>query len=115
METQSTNPGTQKAILMQWLLGVALLLCSIDGFSQRANQPNQQLTSLENVVEDIKAKNESIKDAEQVNVMVNDLLILDLKDFKIDPKSIAMVEVLDLNPKAGSSKRIKSIIINTRK
>lgn len=82
------------------------------GFSQSETKSN--VTTLEKVVAGIKEKNESIKDAEHVNVMVNDLLIRDLKDFKIDPKDIAMVEVLDLSPKAGTSERIKSIIINTR-
>ncbi len=96
------------------ILGLSLLV-SLNGFSQNTTTNNGRVTTLQNVVEDIKSKNEVLKNADHVNVMVNDVLVEDLKDFTIDPKSIALVEVLDLNPKSGGNERIKSIIINTKK
>lgn len=111
MEKLSSQPASSNKVILT-LVYLIFLLIPLLGFSQTKAESN--VTTLEKVVENIKAKNESIKDAEHVNVMVNDLLIQDLKDFKIDPQNIAMVEVLVLNPKAGSNERIKSIIINTR-
>ena len=94
------------------------ILISLTGFSQTsANETTNSkahLTTLQNVVERIKEKNNSIKNAECVNVMVNDLLIKDLHEFIIDPKSIAAVEVLVLEPKAGAERINPSIIINTK-
>lgn len=111
MEKLSPQPTYSNKVILT-LVYLIFLLIPLLGFSQAKDKGN--VTTLEQVVENIKAKNESIKDAEHVNVMVNDMLIQDIKEFKIDPKSIAAVEVLVLNPKSGSNERIKSIIINTR-
>ncbi|MCF6132893.1 hypothetical protein [Flavobacterium wongokense] len=97
---------------LQNILSLLFILVSLNGFSQTVDKSN--LTTLQNVVENIKQKNESIKNVESVNVMVNDVLIKDLQDFTIDPKSIAMVEVLVLKPKADGAQIKPSIIINTK-
>lgn len=104
-------------------LSLLLILISLNCFSQTvANKSEpvisnkEHLTTLQNVVDGIKEKNKSIKNVEHVNVMVNDMLIENLQDFNIDPKSISMVEVLVLEPKAGTGERINpSIIIDTKK
>lgn len=112
MKTQSQITGYCKI-----MLSVISFLFSLNGFSQSAtNNDSQRLTSLQNVVQGIKEKNESIKNVEHINVMVNDMLVENLRDFTIDPKSIALVEVVVLEPKSGSGERINpSIIINTKK
>lgn len=111
MKTQSTIIGYNKNIL-----SLVLFLISFNTFSQTAaNDDNQKMKSLQTVVEGIKEKNESIKNVENVNVMVNDMLIENPQDFKIDPKNIAMVEVVVLTPKAGAERMKPSIIINTKK
>ncbi len=99
-----------------------LIFTSFSAFSQpirntqqsTISNNNEQLTSLETVVEDIKENNDSIKNAAHINVMVNDKLVENLRDFILDPKSIAMVEVLVLEPKAGKERISPSIIINTK-
>ncbi|MES2410461.1 MAG: hypothetical protein V4535_03355 [Bacteroidota bacterium] len=100
------------------LLSLLFILISLNGFSQTSTNETKnrkaQLTTLQNVVEEIKEKNSSIKNVECVNVMVNELLIEDLHEFIIDPKSIAAVEVLVLEPKAGAERINPSIIINTK-
>lgn len=100
------------------LLSLLFILISLTGFSQvSANETansKAHLTTLQNVVESIKERNNAIKNVECVNVMVNDLLIEDLHDFLIDPKSIAAVEVLVLEPKAGAERISPSIIIDTK-
>ncbi|MEI7509235.1 MAG: hypothetical protein WCJ62_07190 [Flavobacterium sp.] len=66
-------------------------------------------------VETVKAKNQSIKNAKSINVMVNDLLIEDLNDFKIDPRTISRLEVLVLEPNGVKPEETKpSIIITTK-
>lgn len=108
MKTQFLPTGNYKT-----LLSLVLFLFTMNGFSQQTSG-DERLTSLQTVVENIKAKNESIKNEEHVNVMVNDMLIEDLLDFKIDPAKIAMVEVVVLAPKAGNERVKPSIIINTK-
>jgi hypothetical protein len=119
--TPATNyKNTRK--LFEKIVLLVLILLSLNGFSQVSNKPeslNQGktgLTTLQDYVAGIRERNASIKNAEHINVMVNDLLIENLQEFTIDPKSIAAVEVLVLEPKAGSTQRTNpSIIINTRK
>lgn len=114
MKPQSTSAKNLKVVLTQRLLWLALALFSVEGFSQNSsNQDNPKLTSLETFVENIKAKNESIKNADHLNVMVNDKLVYNLSDFTIDPKSVALVEVLVLKPREGQQLN-PSIIINTK-
>lgn len=103
------------------LLWLVLVLFSLNGFSQTFKKsdpiPNTKdtTTTLQKVVDQIKQKNESIKNAEHLNIMVNDKLVENLQGFILDPKNIALVEVLVLEPKAGSGQQIyPSIIINTR-
>ncbi len=104
--------NNQLLLLLIWL---ALVLCPLLGFSQSANlQAGNEVITLDHVVANIKQKNKSIKNVEKVNVMVNDVLIKDLKDFTLDPKSISMVEVLVLKPQDGDGRQINSIIINTK-
>lgn len=115
MKTLSTIIGYQKN-----LLSLALLLFTLHGFAQEdaAAQPisNSRLTTLQKVVDGIKEKNPSIRNEENLNVMVNDRLVDNLQSFTIDPKSIALVEVVVLDPKPGSEQHINpSIIINTRR
>lgn len=110
-ENHNVNP------LLVILLWTALVLCPLLGFSQTVKSvppSNNKLTTLEQVVENIKQNNQSIKNADNVNVMVNDMLIKDLKDFTLDPKNISMVEVLVLKPQTNGGKQINSIIINTK-
>lgn len=100
------------------LFTLALILFSLNGFSQLIHKPTANkthLTTLQKVVDGIKQNNASIKNADSVNVMVNDKLVYNLQNVVIDPKSIALVEVLVLEPKYGSAKQINpSIIINTK-
>lgn len=104
------------------LLVLALLLFSLNSFAQEniTVQPetDSRFTTLQKVVDGIKQKNPSIRNEEHVNVMVNDRLVENenLQNFTIDPKSIALVEVVVLDPKPGSEQRINpSIIINTKR
>ncbi len=109
METQS------KLNVYKKLFFVLFALTSGIGFSQqRAIQPKSEVTTLENVVEDIKAKNAAIKNEDEVNVMVNELIIDDLREFRIDPKSIKLVEVVVMQPKEGNERVKPAIIINTK-
>lgn len=98
------------------LISLLVVLISQNGFSQTAKQSAKKtnLTTLQAVVEGIKKNNKSIKNVENLNVMVDDMLVTDLHDFIIDPKHIAMVEVLVLEPKAGGEQINPSIIINTK-
>lgn len=102
------------------LLSLALLLVSLNGFAQDNTavklENNSRLTTLQKVVDGIKEKNASIRNEQNVNVMVNDKLVENLQSFTIDPKSIALVEVVVLDPKPGSEQRVNpSIIINTKR
>lgn len=107
METQTIIPKCKN------LLTAMLLLASLHGFSQTATDKTQ-VTTLQNYVDGIKEKNPSIKNVDSVNVMVNDKLVTDLQTVIIDPKRIALLEVLVLEPKPGSTKINPSIIINTK-
>lgn len=102
------------------LFSVALLLLTLNSFAQDATsvkpENNSRLTTLQQFVDSIKEKNESIKNEQNLNVMVNDKLVENLHNFTIDPKNIALVEVVVLEPKAGAEQRINpSIIINTKR
>lgn len=115
MKTLSNIIGYQKN-----LFSLALLLFSLNGFAQEdaSAKPeiNPRLTTLQKVVDGIKEKNASIRNKEHVNVMVNDRLVENLQNFTIDPKSIALVEVVVLDPKPGSEQGTNpSIIINTKR
>lgn len=105
--------------MMRRMLPLLLFLLSTAAFSQD-NADNtaivgQGLISLEEFVSGLKSRNESIKDAESVNVMVNDLLIENLKDYKIDPKNISKMEILVLEPNDAQRRRKPSIIITTKR
>ncbi len=80
------------------------------------NDKNKTATiSLAEFVETVKAKNESIKNVKNINVMVNDLLIEDLNGFMIDPKNVSKLEVLVLEPNGTKQEERKpSIIITTK-
>lgn len=100
-----------------WLF---LVLFSLNGFSQTVQKPQAdaknktEITTLQKVVDDIKAQNESIKNVEHPTIMVNDMLVDNLQSFIINPKDIAMVEVLVLEPKPNGERINPSIIINTK-
>lgn len=119
MKTQSNTTGhyqltTPLFNTMAWLF---LVLFSLNGFSQAkaVANPKTELTTLQKVVDDIKAKNQSLKNVEHPTIMVNDKLVENLKTFIINPKNIAMVEVLVLEPKANGERINPSIIINTKR
>lgn len=115
MKTQPASARPYR--LRSHLLGLFLVLFSLNGFSQapQKTETKAAITTLQKVVDGIKEKNVSIKNAEHLNIMVNDKLVENLQGFILDPKNIAMVEVLVLEPKAGSSQRVDpSIIINTK-
>lgn len=117
MKTQPTHFAPSGKTLNS-LAALLFALFSLNCFSQSDDtaQSNKNLTTLQKVVDGIKEKNQSIKNEETVNVMVNDKLVEDLQNFTIDPKRIAMVEVLVLEPKNGSRERVvPSIIINTKR
>ena len=80
------------------------------------NDKNKTATiSLTEFIETVKAKNQSIKNSKNINVMVNDLLIEDLDGFKIEPKNVSKLEVLVLEPNgAKQEERKPSIIITTK-
>lgn len=119
MKTQSTLISYSKITkkIVQNVLSLLLILISLNGFSQTDTPSSNKvpLMTLQNVVEGIKEKNESIKNVDHINVMVNDILVENLNSFTIDPKTIAMVEVLVLEPKASGERINPSIIINTKK
>lgn len=111
---------TLSHLIYKNLLSLALLLFSMNGFAQEDTTAkpitNSHLTTLQKVVDGIKEKNPSIRNEENLNVMVNDRLVDNLQSFTIDPKSIALVEVVVLDPKPGSEQQINpSIIINTKR
>ncbi len=102
------------------LLWLFLILFSLNGFSQEAKKPQAattsktELTTLQKVVDEIREQNASIKNVEHLTIMVDEMLVKNLQTFKINPKNIAMVEVLVLQPKANGERVNPSIIINTR-
>ena len=102
---------------MKKIIPLLFILFSLSATSQTMdNDKNKTSTiSLADFVETVKAKNESIKNAKNINVMVNDLLIEDLNGFMIDPKNVSKLEVLVLEPNgAKQEERKPSIIITTK-
>lgn len=110
MKTQTILP-TYKILLTALLFFTGFL-----GFSQNLpeNSNNRNLTTLQKYVDGIRQKNTAIKNADSINVMVNDKLVYNLKAFTIDPKRIALVEILVLDPKPGKDRINPSIIINIK-
>lgn len=95
---------------------LSFILIAINGYSQqKSSASSSELLTLKEFVERTKTKNENIKNATDVNVMVNDVLIENLNEFTIDPKNIARMEILILPKKAEDAEELKpSIIITTR-
>lgn len=91
-------------------LFLILILISTVTFAQE----NQKSMSLQQFIEDLKTKNESIKVYDSINVMVNDVLIENHYDYKIDPKNIARMEILVIDPKKNTNAVKPSIIISTK-
>lgn len=65
-------------------------------------QETPKLISLKQYVEQIKLQNESIKNVENVNVMINDVLIENHEEYKIDPKNVSRMEILVIEPEKKS-------------
>lgn len=102
---------------MKKIFILLIALISLNSFSQKkSNETIQKPITLQEFVENIKAQNESIKNVVNLNVMVDDILIENLLDFKIDPKNVANIEILVMEPKDAYQHRSKpSIIIKTKK
>jgi hypothetical protein len=77
-------------------------------------QETPKLISLKQYVEQIKLQNESIKNVENVNVMINDVLIENHEEYKIDPKNVSRMEILVIEPEKNPNGLNPSIIISTR-
>lgn len=102
---------------MKKIIAVLFILFSFSVSAQinDAVKNKNATLSLAEFIETVKAKNQSIKNAKSINVMVNDLLIEDLNDFKINPKTISRLEVLVLEPNGVKPEETKpSIIITTK-
>lgn len=102
-----------KTYLIKMLKKTIIRLLFILSVSSNA-QENQNSITLFQFIEELKTKNESIKNAESVNVMVNDVLIENQKDYKIDPKNVSRMEILVIDPKKNINNIQPSIIISTR-
>ena len=101
---------------MKKIISILFILVTLSAYSQSIYLGKNKNTtmSLAEFVETVKAKNQSIKNAKSINVMVNDLLIEDLNEFKIDTKTISRLEVLVLEPNGVKPEETKpSIIIST--
>jgi len=99
---------------MKKIVILFLILISSNVFSQKnSNKTVSEPITLEKFVEKIKDQNESLKNVESINVMVNDLLIDNLEAYMIDPKNISKLEILVLDPKQINQTK-PSIIITTR-
>ena len=102
---------------MKKIISILFILVTLSAYSQSIDSGKNKNTtmSLAEFVETVKAKNQSIKNAKSINVMVNDLLIEDLNEFKIDTKTISRLEVLVLEPNGVKPEETKpSIIITTK-
>lgn len=102
---------------MKKIISILFILVTLSAYSQSIDLGKNKNTtmSLAEFVETVKAKNQSIKNAKSINVMVNDLLIEDLSEFKIDTKTISRLEVLVLEPNGVKPEETKpSIIITTK-
>ena len=78
------------------------------------SQETPKLISLQQYVEQIKSQNESIKNVENINVMINDVLIENHEKYKIDPKNVSRMEILVIEPEKNPNGLNPSIIISTR-
>jgi hypothetical protein len=87
-----------------------LFILSISSYAQE----NPNSITLLQFIEELKTQNESIKNAESVNVMVNDVLIENQTEYKIDKKNISRMEILVIDPKKNINNLPPSIIISTR-
>ena len=85
-----------------------LLLCNT------INAQESKKITLKEFIEQVKEKNESIKKADSVNVMINDLLIENHDEYKIDPKNVSRMEILVIEPEKNTSGVKPSIIISTK-
>ena len=105
--------------MIKKIITLAIILIFVNVSSQTAvDEPDKRKAAtitLQEFVEKVKAQNESIKNVENVNVMVNDLLIDNLDDYMIDPKNVSKMEVLVLDPKINREGTRPSIIITTKK
>lgn len=104
---------------MKKIFTILLILISLNVLSQNnADDSNKNATesiTLREFVEKIKSQTESIKNAESINVMVDDLLMEKLDEYMINPKNVLNVEILVLEPHDGNYQRSKpSIIIKTK-
>jgi hypothetical protein len=102
--------------MMKKILILFLISISVNVYSQEnLNKTTSESITLQEFVKKTKAQNESIKNAESVNVMVNDLLIENLNEYRINPKNISRLEILVLDPKGVNREGTKpSIIITTK-
>lgn len=85
-----------------------ILLCNT------INAQESQKITLKEFIEQVKEKNESIKKADSVNVMINDLLIENHDEYKIDPKNVSRMEILVIELEKNTSGVKPSIIISTK-
>jgi ABC-type transporter MlaC component len=104
---------------MKKIVLLLFILVSIGASSQNlvsdTNKNKMASISLTEFVARIKAQNESLKNAKNIQVMVNDLLIENADTFLIDPKNVAKMEVLVLEPNGINREATQpSIIIYTK-
>lgn len=101
--------------MIKTLFASVLFLVCITAFSQtETTAGNSGLIPLEKFVAKIKSENPSLKNAENINVMINDLLIENQQDYLIDPKNVARMEILATDAK-GNPKKNASLIIAMRR
>ncbi len=100
---------------MKKIFTLLLNLIALNVSSQNKSSDTTASITLQEFVEKIKTQNESIKNVEKVNVMVNDLLIENLSEYMIDPKSVSKMEVLVLDSKGTNRGTKPSIIITTKR
>lgn len=120
---QAVVSNLKSKAIKRSFLTLFLIVFSIATYSQNSprtnenkNTPNTSgVITLQNLVDRIKSENESLQNLKAVNVMVDDMLIKNPKEFMINPNNIETQEILVLNPNdALSGKTIASIIIDTR-
>lgn len=72
------------------------------------------LIELPKLIEQIKLENQSIKNIENVNIVINDMLIQNISEYKIEESCIVKIEVL-INDKKGVNRNgtKPSIVIRT--
>lgn len=102
-----------KTIFEKMLKKIIITLLFIVSLTTYAQENSNSITLLQ-FIEQLKTQNESIKNAESVNVMVNDVLIENQTEYKIDKKNISRMEILVIDPKNNINNLPPSIIISTR-